>query len=235
MKLGIMQPYFFPYLGYFDLINRTDKWVVFDVVQYQKKSWMNRNRIHHPTEGWQYISAPVSKYERFSPIKEVKVKDSSAIKNKLLSQLAHYKKHSPYHGAVCEMITYAFESMREETLVELNVRTMLAVCDYINISINCSVLSEMDVELPVVTHPGQWALEIASALNACEYINPPNGKDIFRLNEFQDRDIKLTFTSLVDFKYNSLSYENIDHLSIIDLLMFCEPSQIKQHLDQIKR
>jgi len=55
MRLGIMQPYFFPYLGHFSLISSVDKWIVFDVTQYTPKTWMNRNRILHPKTGWQYV------------------------------------------------------------------------------------------------------------------------------------------------------------------------------------
>ena len=64
MRLGIMQPYFFPYLGYFDLINSTDRWIVFDTVQYIRHGWINRNRILHPNEGWQYIIVPIMKAKR---------------------------------------------------------------------------------------------------------------------------------------------------------------------------
>lgn len=234
MKLGIMQPYFFPYLGYFDLINRTDKWVVFDVVQYQKKSWMNRNRIHHPSEGWQYIGAPVSKHGRFSLIKDIQVNDSVVIKDKLLGQLAHYKKHAPYYESVCEITANAFDSMQDETLVDLNVKSLLVVCDYLGIDFDYSVFSNLDVDIPVVNHPGQWALEIAASLKASEYINPPNGKDIFIGSEFEERNIKLTLTSLVDFEYDCFPYETINHLSIIDVLMFCSPVEVKQYLDQLK-
>ena len=234
MKLGIMQPYFFPYLGYFDLINRTDKWVVFDVVQYHKKSWMNRNRIHHPTKGWQYICAPVAKHDRFSPIKNIRVSNSVGIKDKLLGQLVHYKKHAPYYESVCEIAANAFDSMQEETLADLNVKSLLVVCNYLGIDLDYSVCSNMDMDVSAVAHPGQWALEIATVLKASEYINPPNGKEIFIESEFEERDIKLTFTSLVDFEYDCFPYEIVNHLSIIDVLMFCSPTEVKQYLDQLK-
>ena len=70
-----MQPYFFPYLGYFELIARTDRWVVLDTVQYNRKSWMNRNRILHPNNGWQYINAPVHHAPRGTLIEKVFVQD----------------------------------------------------------------------------------------------------------------------------------------------------------------
>ena len=68
MVIGNMQPYFFPYLGYFDLINRCDKWIVFDTPQYIKQGWVNRNRVLHPAEGWAYFGVPVKKHEYNTPI-----------------------------------------------------------------------------------------------------------------------------------------------------------------------
>ena len=59
MKLGIMQPYFFPYLGHFALIAAVDEWIVFDITQYTRKSWVNRNRVLRPDGGWQYVSIPL--------------------------------------------------------------------------------------------------------------------------------------------------------------------------------
>lgn len=234
MKLGIMQPYFFPYLGYFDLINRTDKWVVFDIVQYQNKSWMSRNRVHHPNNGWQYISAPVEKHSRSTLIKDIHIKDAEDIKKKLIGQLEHYKNRAPYYENVCQIIMNVFDSAQGGSLIDLNIKTILAICDYLDIAIDYSICSEMDLEIPKINYPGQWALEIATALNAKEYINPPNGKNIFRIDEFQQRNIKLTFTSLINFKYNCEPYEEIEHLSVIDLIMFCSPKKIKQYLDDLK-
>ena len=75
MKVGIMQPYFFPYLGYFDLINRVDKWIVFDTPQYIRHGWVNRNRILHPHQGWQYIVVPLKKHDRDTSINQIETAD----------------------------------------------------------------------------------------------------------------------------------------------------------------
>ena len=64
MIVALMQPYFFPYLGYFDLIHSVDQWIVFDSVQYIRQGWMHRNRILHPQSGWQYITVPIAKHSR---------------------------------------------------------------------------------------------------------------------------------------------------------------------------
>ena len=77
MKLGAMQPYFFPYLGYFDLINCTDRWIVADTVQYMKQGWVNRNRILNPSGGWQYILAPTRKHSHRAAIGEIELNDAA--------------------------------------------------------------------------------------------------------------------------------------------------------------
>src|SRR5947209_10412301 len=105
MKLGIMQPYFFPYIGYYDIINRTDHWVVFDVAQYAPKSWMNRNRILHPTDGWQYITAAVRKGTQGRSISEVVLADKNATHRRILGQIEHYrKKRAPFFDAEHDLI-----------------------------------------------------------------------------------------------------------------------------------
>ncbi|MBN2466493.1 WbqC family protein, partial [candidate division WOR-3 bacterium] len=87
-----MQPYFFPYLGYFDLIYRTDRWVVFDTAQYIRHGWVNRNRILHPSSGWQYITAPLRQHHRDTPISGVLVKEGRDWRDRVCGQLVHYKK-----------------------------------------------------------------------------------------------------------------------------------------------
>ena len=89
MVLGIMQPYFFPYLGYFDLINRCDKWIVFDTPQYIRHGWINRNRILHPQQGWQYIIVPVKKHKRDTPINQIEIVPPALWSPRILGQLMH--------------------------------------------------------------------------------------------------------------------------------------------------
>ena len=86
MKLGIMQPYLFPYLGYFDLINSVDRWVVCDTCQYIRHGWVNRNRILHPTKGWQYIVVPLTKHERNASIDSITVHADAKWKARILGQ-----------------------------------------------------------------------------------------------------------------------------------------------------
>ena len=97
MRLGIMQPYFMPYLGYFSLIKNTDEFILFDTVQFIRHGWIERNRILKPSGGWQYFQVPIIKENgRETVIKNVRINNSENWKSKILAQLQHYKKKAPY-------------------------------------------------------------------------------------------------------------------------------------------
>src|SRR5580693_8893111 len=104
MRLGIMQPYLFPYPGYFDLINRCDRWVVFDTAQYIRHGWVNRNRILHPTSGWQYIIVPLKKHERETPINQIETQPYEQWASRILGQLQHYKKKAPGYAVASALV-----------------------------------------------------------------------------------------------------------------------------------
>jgi len=229
MKLGIMQPYFFPYLGYFELIARTDRWVVFDVVQYNAKSWMSRNRILHPTQGWQYINVPVNKAPHGTPIKDIVVKDRAAALARVLGQLEHYRKRAPHFRDVTDIVRAAF-SGASDRLVDLNIATLKTVCKYLGVGFDYSLCSAMDLDLGGVEHAGQWALAIAKQLGASEYLNPPGGRAIFRQEEWDAAGIKLSFTNLPQFTYDCAPYQFVEHLSILDVLMWNDPAKVVQAL-----
>ena len=86
-KIGIMQPYFFPYLGYISLIKHTDEFMLFDPVQFIRHGWIERNRILKPGEGWQYIQVPLQKHSLTTDIKDIKIDNTQNWRVKLLSQL----------------------------------------------------------------------------------------------------------------------------------------------------
>lgn len=234
MKLGIMQPYFFPYLGYFDLINRTDQWVIFDVVKYQPRSWMNRNRIADPAKGWQYITVPVDKHVGLGRICDVRVVDPEAAHARIRGQLAHYRKaRAPYYTPVTRLVDMVFASRPGELLRDLNTSSLLAVCDYLGIRMDHENLSEMGLPITEIEHAGQWALEISDALGAREYVNPPGGREMFREDEWRARGITLSFTELLNYRYPTGPYDFVERLSVLDVLMWNAPEQVKAYLDYI--
>lgn len=226
LTLGIMQPYFFPYIGYFALIAQTDRWVVFDVVQYNAKSWMNRNRILHPQTGWQYVGVPVHHAPKGTLIREIRVQNKEAALDRLLGQLQHYHRRAPHFPAVVELVRNAFVRASTDRLVDLNVATLAATCEYLGLTFDWSVCSEMGLDLNGIEHAGEWALRISAQLGADTYINPPGGRGIFRPEEWAAAGIALRFLDPPALRYDCAPYAFIESLSILDVLMWNRPETI---------
>lgn len=214
-----MQPYFFPYVGYFSLIRQTDKWVLLDVVQYIRHGWIERNRILKPGEGWQYISVPLVKSSRDTLIREMRIRTDEDWKKRIFSQLEHYKKRSPFYQSVIELLRncFAFET---DSIVQLNHHILKIICGYLGIRYEGMIFSEMGLRISEVKHAGQWALNITEAIGGTEYINPVGGMEIFREEEFASKNIKLSFlqNELIEYSQRRGVFE--PGLSIIDVLMF---------------
>lgn len=229
MKLGVMQPYFFPYIAYFQLIAAVNQGIIFDIAQYSKKSWMNRNRILHPNAGWQYVSVPV-RASHGTPIYAAKMVDRGAALRRILGQLEHYRYKAPYYCNVIELVSDAFANCRGDGICELNVRSLEVVCNYLGIRFNWDICSELNLELPAVAHAGQWALAMSVAHGATQYINLPGGRSIFAPDEWQDLGIELLFLEPIPICYETSAYEYIENLSILDVMMWVGPSEILDHV-----
>ncbi len=104
MKVGIMQPYFFSYLGYFSLIKHSDRFILLDTVQFIRHGWIERNRVLKQNEGWFYIQVPLFKSERGTLIKDIRINNNINWKNKILSQLQIYKKIAPNYFQVIKLL-----------------------------------------------------------------------------------------------------------------------------------
>jgi hypothetical protein len=230
MKLGIMQPYFFPYLGYFSLINYVDKWIAFDQVQYIYHGWINRNRILHPSgNAWQYINVPLIKHSRNTQINQIQIFNLSACKQRILSQLQHYKKKAPYFNETILLIEMCLTN-DTTSLTELNVNILRKICSKIGISEKIEVYKELQIDAGPVNDPGDWALKISQKIGANEYVNPIGGIEIFDKNKFEDSGINLKFLNFKNPVYNQYNNEFIPGLSVIDVLMFNSIDNIKSML-----
>lgn len=231
-----MQPYFLPYLGYFDLINQTDLWIIFDTAQYIRHGWMNRNRILHPKEGWQYIQAPLQKHKQTATAREVCVKSGEEWKRRLQAQMEHYRKKAPHYQAVKSFLDVWLANLPVE-LAQLDTRLLLHVCTWLGIRMDCSYFSDLQrdgLKIGPVNGPGDWALRITEALGGTEYYNPPGGKGLFDPKAFTDAGINLKIQEYTPLVYDTPGYKYEAGLSIIDALMWCTPKEIRDHLDQQK-
>ena len=234
MKIGIMQPYFFPYLGYFSLIKHTDEFILFDPVQFIRHGWIERNRILKPNEGWQYISVPLQKHGLSTIIQDVKINNNEKWREKLLAQLEHYKKRSPYYKETVDVVKNA-TALPPLSITDLNQQILTTVCEYLNIPFKSQIFSKMNLKIEPVHAADEWALNICKALgNIDEYWNPPGGMDFFDRSKYEKAGIKLVFQKpILNFYSQRRGPENFESgLSIIDVMMFNSPEEINKMLDQ---
>lgn len=231
MKIAIMQPYFFPYLGYLSLLKHTDQFILFDTVQFKRHGWIERNRILKPNEGWQYIQVPLQKYSRDTLIKDIKINNTSRWDEKILAQLQHYKKRAPYYFETVELLKSVFDNKFDD-IVSLNKSALVAVSKYLEIEKPIKIFSNMNLSIDKINEPDEWALNICKALgNIDEYWNPPGGKSFFDRKKYSQANINLKFHSINISEYKQKNNIFEPCLSIIDVIMFNSPSKINQMLD----
>lgn len=231
MKLAIMQPYFFPYLGYFSLIKHTDQFILLDTVQYIRHGWIERNRVLKQDEGWLYLSVPIIKKGRETLIKEVLINNQQNWKQKIFAQLDSYKKKAPYYSAVIELLNEVF-SQEYNDIVALNSASLKIVCNYLGIEKEITIFSEMNRSIEEPREPDEWALNICKAIgNVNEYWNPPGGQSFFDPKKYEAAGIQLKFQNINLLPYSQRRDTFEPGLSIIDVLMFNSKETINDMLD----
>lgn len=230
MKLAIMQPYLFPYIGYWQLIASADKFIFFDVVQYNKRSWMNRNRVLHfeESKGFQYITVPVKKHERGTLVKDVLINKEQDYKEKILGNLTVYKKNSaPFYQEIVNLVNEILNS-GADSLLDLSIYSTAKILNYLSIDFNYNIASRIDFDREAIKKPGDWALSICKELGASSYINPHGGCDIFDEEKYINNGVILNFVKPKLTPYNQgLNQGFLEGLSIIDVLMFNRPEKVR--------
>ena len=231
MKLVIIQPYFFPYLGYFSLIKHTERFILLDLVQFIKNGWIKRNRILKPGSGWQYIRVQLIKHSQDTKIKDIKIQNTFDWRNKIFRQLEHYKKRAPFYRDTIEVLKAAF-NIETESIVQLDAHAIKTVCGYIGVRLNVDIFSEMHLSIGDVKVPDEWALNICKALgNVSEYWNPESGLEFFDRSKYYKAGIDIKFLSINIPKYSQRRSEFEAGLSIVDVMMFNMPENINEMLD----
>lgn len=234
-KIGIMQPYFFPYLGYISLIKHTDIFILLDTVQFIRKGWIERNRILKQKEGWLYIQVPLKKENgRSTLIKDCKLDNSKPWKDKILAQFQIYKKIAPNYNEVMDFLRKVL-SKDFDDITSLNKHVLTELCLFLDMPREILVFSKMGLKIDPPKNPDEWALNICKSLDAkLTYINPIGGQVFFNRDKYINADIDMYFhqIKLKDYKQGYREFEPA--LSILDALMFNSKDEIHQMLDQIK-
>jgi hypothetical protein len=227
MKLAIMQPYIFPYIGYFQLINAADKFVLYNNIQFTKKGWINRNRILFNGKD-EYITLPLKKDSDFLNVDERKLAETfKTDRIKLLRRIKEAYRKAPELNTVYPLLEAVLNN-EEENLFSFIFNSIQQVCKYLDIKTEFIISSTISIDHQLKSQ--DKVIAICSALGAVNYINPIGGIELYSKEIFQQNNIGLNFIKSNPVEYRQFENEFVPWLSIIDVLMFNSKQQVQQYL-----
>lgn len=227
-KVAVMQPYLFPYLGYFQLINAVDTFVIYDDVNFIVRGWINRNNILVNGQA-HLISIPLVKASQNRIISDTALDPDTKWKARLLKTVeAAYRKAPEFEKVFPLFIDLLNDSC--EGVSDLNYQAIKAVCDYL--SINTTIIQSSSVYQNGNLKGQHRVLDICLQNNAQVYINPIGGKEIYDRTVFTDKEIEICFLKTQFSPYPQFNFEFIPGLSILDYLMFLPPEEIHKKLGE---
>jgi WbqC-like protein family len=218
MRLGIMQPYWFPYLGYFQLIHAVERFVIYDDVQWIKGGWINRNRILVRGQP-RYITLPVRRDASLVSINQRTLSpEHEREKHKIIQQIGFAYSGAPHFNDVMPLVHECISS-KETHVSPFVVNTLRACCAYLGIATPFILSSKLakNAELR-----GQdKVLDINHLLGATHYVNSIGGVELYDKEAFARKGIQLSFlkTGAVAYEQQAAG-EFVPNLSIIDVMMF---------------
>ena len=227
MKLGIMQPYFLPYIGYFQLIKAVDKYVIYDDVNYINKGWINRNNIL--LNGQKYLfTLSILGASQNKLINEILVEQNQS---KLLKTLETTYKKTPYFENIFPLIKNIFD-YENKNLAKFVGNSIIQIADYLNIKTEFIYSSEIDKDN--ASKGQEKILNICKTLNATNYINAIGGQELYDKEIFKQNNIKLNFLKTKTVEYRQFKNDFVPFLSILDVMMFNSTEEIDIMLDKFE-
>lgn len=217
MKVGIMQPYFLPYVGYFQLINSVDKFVIYDNIEYTKKGWINRNRIILNRKE-ELISLPLKKDSDFLSVCERKIAESfySTECNKLIRRITESYKKAPFFNDTF-LLFEEILSHKDQNLFNFIYNSLVKICDYL--AITTEIIKSSDLVLNQAMKGEAKVLNICKVLNASTYVNAIGGMSLYQTKNFEAEGLELKFIQSKPLVYQNFSEPFVPWLSILDLMM----------------
>ena len=221
MHVALMQPYLFPYQGYFGLIDAADVFVLFDNVQYHRRGWMHRNRIHHPSKGWQHVGVRTVKAPRETSIRDIRLQ--AGWQSRLLDALeGAYRGQARHADALLQWLSGVLD-LDTDALHELNGHTLRATTRHLGLS--CRFASATDVGL--ARDPAlplwDWARQACACFGGSAYLNLPGGAELYPPEPFVKQGLGLGFIQpeLAPYPRGAGHWEA--GLSILDVIAHCGP------------
>jgi hypothetical protein len=215
MKIGIMQPYFFPYIGYFQLIHAVDTFIVYDNIQYTKKGWINRNRFLQDGKDVMF-SVPLKKDSDFLDVKNREIA-ADFKKDKLLNQIREAYRRAPYFAQTFPLVEQIVR-YEETNLFRFIHSSIVKTCEYLGIGTAIVISSNVPIDHSLKNQ--DKVLALCEAACATTYVNAIGGMELYSKQAFSGKNIDLKFIKSKSFEYQQFGNTFVPWLSIIDVMMF---------------
>ena len=220
--IAVMQPYFLPYIGYWQLIKKVDEFVIYDNIEFTKKGWFNRNRFLVNGEDALFTVAIKSDSDSLS-VSERYLAESFD-REKLLRRFESSYRKTPYFKQHFPVIQNIVRFPSNNLFLYL-LNSIREICAFLEIKTQITIASQ--VPLDHEAFKGQAKIiEICRQLKATAYINPIGGLDLYRAEDFQKNNIRLGFLKAQPVPYAQFDHEFVSFLSILDLMMFNSRDQM---------
>ena len=228
-SIGIMQPYFMPYIGYFQLIEAVDEFIIYDNIQYTKKGWINRNRILvNGTD--KYITLPLKKDSDFLDVRERCLADSFE-PQKMLRQIETAYHKAPYFRQTFELLEPIIR-YSNRNLFEYIYHSVVSVCNYLGIDTPIVISFHLSYDNDLKAQ--EKVLAICKERKSDRYINAIGGMKLYHPEKFAKEKIELCFIQTMCREYSQMNCEFIPDLSIVDVCMFNSREKIQSMLKEYR-
>jgi hypothetical protein len=228
VKLAIMQPYLFPYIGYFQLMHAVDRFVIADDLAFIKQGWINRNRLlinGRPA----YFTVPVRRHPAAALIREVEIDDGPGKRwrGALLKTIANFYRRAPSFEQVYPLVERVIGGPFTK-IADMARASLAQVCDYLAIPV---AIVDSSAAYGNAHLKGQdRVIDTCRAERATDYVNAPGGRSLYSRDAFLASGIRLHFVSTGDIAYPQFTSPFVPSLSVVDLLMFNPPDQARELL-----
>lgn len=226
-KIAIMQPYVFPYLGYFHLIEASNLFIFYDDVNYITRGWVNRNRILLNGKDFLF-TIPISRTSQNKLINETTLAIDDAWRDKFNRTIMQAYRKAPYFSQVAPLITSVF-SENYCSVSDLAINSIAKTYSYLGIPFNYTKSSVCSPETKGMDKADRL-IEIAKRQGYKRYVNAPGGMNLYNKEYFEANGVELSFVNSEPIQYKQYSNTFVPWLSIIDVLMFNEPIAVKRFL-----
>lgn len=227
MRLGIMQPYFLPYIGYFQLIAAVDQFIVYDNIKYTKKGWINRNRFLQNGKDAMFSLSLKKDSDSLDVCERELATDFD--RERLLNQLRGAYRRAPHFEQTFPLIEQVVR-YPEPNLFLFLYNGIAQVCAHLGITTKIIVSSEVDIDHQLRAQ--DKVLALCEALDATAYVNAIGGVELYSKKTFQAKGVELQFIQSKPFDYVQFDDAFVPWLSIIDVLMFNPVGVVQSQLTQ---